>query len=81
MDKPFTYPCKVEGNPTPWVQWIMNSDRRIMANKSQEESILEIKKMSEDYVGNYSCVAGNSLGTIEEHFLELKLNAGKSYIS
>ena len=71
---PFKYSCKVDGNPTPWVQWIMKSENRKVTNVSKKESILEIEKMDQSYVGNYTCRAWNSLGVIERHFLELELN-------
>ena len=67
------HPCIADGNPTPWVQWIMKNENKPMTNKSKKESILKINKMDESYVGNYSCRAWNSIGSIESHFLELKL--------
>jgi hypothetical protein len=67
------HPCIADGNPTPWVQWIMKNENKPMTNKSKKESILKINKMDESYVGNYSCRAWNSIGSIESHFLELTL--------
>ena len=73
----FTKSCKVDGNPTPWVQWILKNENRAMTNISEKESTLEIHEMDEHYVGNYTCVAWNSLKTEEKYLLQLELVHGK----
>ena len=67
----FTKSCKVDGNPTPWVQWILENENRTMTNKSKKESTLEILEMDKSYEGNYTCIAWNSLKTEERHLLRL----------
>ena len=69
----YEYVCQADGNPSPWVQWIMSENKNI-TNKTKLESILKIINMDDSQVGNYTCKVWNSFGTIEKYFLELKIN-------
>ena len=69
----FEYVCKADGNPSPWVQWIMSENKEI-TNETKLKSILKIINMDESHIGNYTCKVWNSFGTIEKYFLEIRIN-------
>jgi hypothetical protein len=69
----YQFVCKAEGNPSPWVQWIMNGENRAVTNKTKHMSVFKINEADESHVGNYTCKVWNSLGVVETYFLELKL--------
>ena len=57
---PLFLDCATKGYPVPWVAWIWNE--QVLQNKTEGPKYLLRRHASLEEAGNYTCVAGNSIG-------------------
>lgn len=57
---PLSLECDAKGYPVPWIAWVRNT--QVLQNTTDEPKDLYLRSVTLEEAGNYTCLAGNSVG-------------------
>ena len=60
--QPLNLTCDVQGNPLPFVELVNDTDGRVLLSATSSSVTYSISQVDETHIGNYSCVANNTIG-------------------
>ena len=61
-EKPVKLTCNVQGNPIPYVELVNNTNGRVLLSASSSSVTYSISQVDKRHIGNYSCLANNTIG-------------------
>ena len=60
VNMPLLLECDAKGFPVPWIAWVRNT--QVLQNTTDEPNYLYLRNVTLEDAGNYTCLAGNSVG-------------------
>ena len=61
-EKPVKLTCNVQGNPIPYVELVNDTNGRVLLSATSSSVTYLISQADETHIGNYSCLANNTVG-------------------